>query len=495
METIDISLDNLEPVSIGNMATPSVNFGSGIELLMNDKKRTSSGDNIQLDLGDLDTLEKEMNELSGVSAKPDEQTTTSSTDGNTKTLGGMAANLFGLGGFTNTTEPTNIQVEELPNDNANLGQATRESAGKTKTWDGFSKMNDVPSSGPASSYSSNLNDREKRRKKRAMLKKMDDWYEKGQLKQGTQLNIDSPYDEIEDEYESVMDDKRKKDGIKLQGWWMMTFINSLEYGNAVFNPFDLNLEGWGEQVSEDIDSYEEIFAELHDKYKGGKMAPELSLLLRIGFSAAVLNFSNKALSTATPGFNDVIKQSPELMKMFTNATVSSMSQQSPSFEFAQNLMQDHNTRPTGPPPPAPVKTQNQPPPQRPGMTFTEAQSNRPDIDASRAPMFREQGVNVTNNFQGINETPQKMETPIQRPEMKGPQTTDIDNILSGLKTRTINIQEQRQPTNTTHVNNNATDESSMISIGSLNDMQNSNIPKRTNRRKNKSDKNTISLDI
>ena len=65
METIDISLDNLEPISLGkdsNMTTPSVNFGSGIELLMNDKKRTTSGDNIQLDLGDLDTLEKEMND-------------------------------------------------------------------------------------------------------------------------------------------------------------------------------------------------------------------------------------------------------------------------------------------------------------------------------------------------------------------------------------------------------------------------------------------------
>ena len=58
METIDISLDNLEPVSIGNMATPSVNFGSGIELLMNDKKRTSSGDNMRLDLGDLDSLQE-----------------------------------------------------------------------------------------------------------------------------------------------------------------------------------------------------------------------------------------------------------------------------------------------------------------------------------------------------------------------------------------------------------------------------------------------------
>ena len=492
METIDISLDNLDSFSNGNMATPSVNFGSGIELLMNDKKRPASGDNMHFDLGDLDALEQEMNELSGVTSGTSSANQHTSTPDGTKSFSGMAANLFGLGGFTDA-KSIPIQPDELPNHNANLGQATRESAGNTKTWDGFSKMNDVPSSGPAPSYSSNLNDREQRRKKRMMLKKMEEWYEKGHLKQGTQLTIDSPYDEIEDEYESVMDDKRKKDGVKLQGWWMMTFINSLEYGNAIFNPFDLNLDGWGEQVSEDIDSYEEIFAELHDKYKGGKMAPELSLLLRIGFSAAVLNFSNKALSTATPGFNDVIKQSPELMKMFTQATASSMSQQSPSFEFAQTLMQDHNNRPTGPPPPAPVKTQTQPPPQRPGMTFTEAQSNRPDIDASRGTMFREQGVNVNNNFQGINEPPNRMETPTQRPEMKGPQSTDIDNILAGLKTRTINIQEQR-PSAARHTPANA-DDSSMISISSLNDMQNSNIPKQSNRRRNRSEKNTISLDI
>ena len=61
MESIDISLDNLEPISLdfnsGN-ATPSVNFGSGIELLMNDKKRSASGDNMKLDLGDLDDLEQ-----------------------------------------------------------------------------------------------------------------------------------------------------------------------------------------------------------------------------------------------------------------------------------------------------------------------------------------------------------------------------------------------------------------------------------------------------
>ena len=215
--------------------------------------------------------------------------------------------------------------------------------GSAKTWDGFMKASEVPANQdfkPAS----NLSEREKRRKKRLMLKKLEEWKDKGMLKDSGNFSMDSNYDEIEDEYEGAMEEKRRKDSIKLQGWWFMTFINSLEYGNAIFNPFDLNLDGWGEQVSEDLDSYEEIFAELYEKYKGGKMAPEISLLLRVGFSAAVLNFSNKALSTATPAFNDVIKQSPELMKMFTNATVNSMSQESPGFAMANNFMQD-NSRP------------------------------------------------------------------------------------------------------------------------------------------------------
>jgi len=330
-----------------------------------------------------------------------------------------------------------------------------------------------------------MSDRERRRKKRAMIKKLEDWYDKGQIKHNSNFTLDSPYEDVEDEYETAVEDKRKKDGVKLQQWWFMTFVNSLEYANAAFNPFDLNLDGWGEQVSEDIESYDEIFSELHDKYKGGKLAPEVSLVLRLGFSAAVLNFSNKALSTATPAFNDVIKQSPELMKMFTNATVSSMSQQSPGFEFANNLMQDNSARATGPPPPAPVETQQQAPPPRPGMTYTEAPGNRPDINAGRGAMFREQGLDVNQQFEDANRAPQPVS---KRPEMKGPQSTDIDNILSGLKTRTVNIHEQP-------VDAPSRGDDSMISIGSLKDMQNTTLPKRSNRKKNKSDKNIISLDI
>jgi hypothetical protein len=316
--------------------------------------------------------------------------------------------------------------------------------------------------------------------------------------------MDSTYEEVEDEYEQAMEDKRRKDGVKLYGHWLMTFVNTLEYGNAFFNPFDLNLDGWGEQVSENIDDYDEIFTELHEKYKGGKLAPEISLIFRLGFSAAVLNFSNKALSTATPGFQDVMKQNPELMRMFTNATVSSMSQASPGFAMANNFMQQEPTRPRGPPPPAPVETKSQPPPQRAGggMMFTETPANRPDIQAGRGPMFRENGVEMNSGFAKVDEESRSLRpntrTPppgpvATRPEMRGPQNSDIENILSGLKTR--NQESSSAPVEQSSVRMVNTEDDSMISISSLKDLQNGNMPKRTNRRRNGSARNTISLDI
>ena len=58
-------------------------------------------------------------------------------------------------------------------------------------------------------------------------------------------------------------------------------------------------------------------------------------------------------------------------------------------------------------------------------------------------MFREQGVDM-NSQQNINEPQRSMIPPVHRQEMKGP--IDIDNILSGLKTRNVNIHETPQST-------------------------------------------------
>ena len=280
---IDIGLSDLEPISMNftDSPKPSVNFGTGIELLMNDKKKSSLS-SMNIDLGELDKLEDELNELSGASHNTSKSVSystgsgggggaSSSTSGETKTLSGFASNLFNFGSSMSAGLGLGGSSADEKND-SNLGQATVESIGNSKTWDGFSKMSEVPLSGSALPK---MNDREKRRKKRAMIKKLEEWYEKGLIKHSSHFNMDSVFEEVEDEYETALEDKRKKDSVKLQGWWFMTAINSIEYANSAFNPFDLNLDGWGEQVNEDIDSYEEIFSDLHDKYKGGKLSPEI----------------------------------------------------------------------------------------------------------------------------------------------------------------------------------------------------------------------------
>lgn len=453
LEPISISLGDSKPVSSGSL-------GEGIELLMNDKKSTDTT-KTKIDLGELDKLEEELNDLSSLNtttnvSKPSGGDVKSVDTNNS--FGGFAKSMFGINEDT--------KVETVTENDSKLGASTMESVNsQAKTWDGFSKLGSINSTGPNETRSNGMTDREKRRKKRMMLKHLDEWHEKGIVKNMSKLNMESNFDEIEDEYEGALDDKRKRDSVKIQQNWLITMINTIEYGNSMFDPFGVSLDGWGESISEDIDSYNEIFEQLHAKYKGGKMSPELSLLLRLGFSASVVHFSNKALSTATPGFNDVIKQSPELMRMFTDATVNSMKDSAPGMAFASELL--HQNKPgMNNPPPAPVKTREQAPPQRPGMNFT---SN--DVGSA---MFRESGVD-------INRQASRVETQ-KRPEMSGPKNVNVDDILSGLKTKSVDIRSDMN------------DNDSVVSAASIKDMTDTVLPKKS-RRKSDKNKNVVSLDI
>jgi hypothetical protein len=178
------------------------------------------------------------------------------------------------------------------------------------------------------------------------------------------------------------------------------------------------------------------------------------------------------------------------MKMFTNATVNSMSQQSPGFAFANNLVNPEPTMKSAPPPP-PIEPRGG---QRQTMQFTsnrqepqfasnrqETQfaSNRPDINAGRGVMFNEQGVDLKNNFDRMDI---QEKSTAKRPEMQGPRNSDINNILSGLKPKTVNI----------HANQ---EDDSMVSVSSLKDMNGVSMPKSGGRRRKGSDKNIVSLDI
>ena len=204
------------------------------------------------------------------------------------------------------------------------------------------------------------------------------------------------------------------------------------------------------------------------------MAPELKLLFQLGGSAVMLHMTNTMFKSAMPGMDDIMRQNPELMQQFTQAAVNTMGESSPGFGgFMSEMMSDGRGAPPQPditpgPPPEPFATQTTRS-QRSG-----APSNRPDMNAARG---AEDGISISETFENLGPQEANRSNPSQRPEMSGP--SDISQLLSGLKTKNIDINKK---------------DSSTISIEELKDLSQAKTPSRTKRRQ-KSDKNVVSLDL
>ena len=202
------------------------------------------------------------------------------------------------------------------------------------------------------------------------------------------------------------------------------------------------------------------------------MAPELKLLFMLGGSAAMLHMTNTMFKSAMPGMDDIMRQNPELMQQFQNAAMNTMGQQNPGFgQFMGGVMggPPPMTMPPMGSPPGPDDSMRQTPPR-----MNRARTNRPDIEMSRSNNFND-AIAPRDNFQSVKKSS-------RRAEMKGP--SDLDDILSGLKTKKINLKTQKDK-----------DSASVVSISELNDMKDSLEKPKKSRRKPKSERNTISLNF
>ena len=469
------SLDLNDNFDAGWSKPKSSNFGGGIELLMNDKIKEGNRPTSDIDLDDLNNLENELNNLSDP---------TSSSSFTPK------SSLFG-DSFSSNNDKHSVRFE----DNPSVGESTASSGADSKTWDGFAKFNNVPINPDKQQASpqSQMSKEELLREKFKYIRKLEALEKKG-VELSKKYNMESSLMEMQGEYETIMEEKSKQNSVKFQGNMLMAVINGMEFLNNRFDPFDIKLDGWSEQINENITEYDDIFGELHEKYKSkASMAPELKLLFQLGGSAMMVHMTNTMFKSAMPGMDDILRQNPDLMRSFQNAAVNTMSQSNPGFSgFMSGMMNPEPQVSQGNGPPAAMATQgpnSAPPPSgRPG---NNTYSNRPDLNMGRN-NFQDDGINIRENFGGTNERRQQT----QRPDMKGP--SDISDILSGLKTKTINIQEQprqqqqqqqqqQQPQNM--------NDSSTISISDLKDLQSDGTLPKKSKRRQKSSSNTVSLDI
>ena len=294
-----VNLTPLEEIKVTSL-------GPGIELLMNDKKHSEKS---TVSISDLDKLEIELNNLSGPTDKP----------------------------FEKFDKPMEFPRTETPAQPDTPREVKFDIPSPVKTtWDGFKPFSGNPDKveKPQDNVKEKFN----------LLRRLEDLESKG-IRLTRKYSMESSLEEMKGEYENIVSEKERSNSVKFQGKMLMACITGIEFLNSKFDPFDIKLDGWAEQFNENITDYDEIFEELHEKYKSkAKMAPEIKLLFQLGGSAMMLHMTNTMFKSSMPGLDDVMRQNPELMQKFSQAAMNSMGQSSPGFSKFMNTVNEP-TRP------------------------------------------------------------------------------------------------------------------------------------------------------
>jgi hypothetical protein len=138
----------------------------------------------------------------------------------------------------------------------------------------------------------------------------------------------SSIDELKFERDRLKKQRDVEKSINFSRKILLGAISGIEYLNkTIDNPLDLRLNGWSENVMENVSDYDEVFEELHDKYgEKVKMAPELKLLMLVAGSGFMFHLTNSLFKSATPDLKDVLRQNPDIMRNIQEAASKKMSE-------------------------------------------------------------------------------------------------------------------------------------------------------------------------
>lgn len=136
------------------------------------------------------------------------------------------------------------------------------------------------------------------KKRRWYMRKFHELKKKGfQIKH---FSDNASLQELKDEYDDLVYEQKKKNGITLEKNVLVTVVSLIEMANTRYDPFKLDLKGWSESFHENIDSMDEVLEELYDKYYDqfmfNQMPVEARLIVTVAFSALSFHFTKAYLT-------------------------------------------------------------------------------------------------------------------------------------------------------------------------------------------------------
>lgn len=162
-----------------------------------------------------------------------------------------------------------------------------------------------------------LTPQEIRIKKIELLRKLSEIKAKG-FSLTKEYDFNSSTEEMEYEFALLKSFVDKRNGVKIFKSGLLQTVSIIEFLNDKYDPFDFHLQGWGEHMSIEVDSYDDVLEEIYEKYKGtGKgMPPEIKLLLLITASAGAFHFSKT--QSSIPGLEQTLSRNPDLVSKLLN---------------------------------------------------------------------------------------------------------------------------------------------------------------------------------
>jgi hypothetical protein len=365
----EINLDSLD-------MTPSSDFGGGVEFLMNDKM--TKGDKGSSDNNLYVSLEDELKELDNFG-----------TNNSIPEIKPIRMNL-------ETKEPVLLGKDTISVDTFLQSKEA-----------GFRHLNDINIENEIKNIEVKTKE-DLAREKFEILRKLEA-YEDAGVKLSRHYSIESPLEEMRGELEYLNSERERKSSVALQAKILSTLITGVEFLNNKFDPFDVNLDGWAESINDNINDFDDVFSELHEKYKSkAKMAPEMKLLLQLVTSGITVTVANR-FKSAIPGMDEIMRQNPDLMNHFTQAAVKSMETSKPGFSNFMGAF---------------------------GPQQQQSQNRQPMPTMPTMPQYNSPQPNSASNLPPRHP---------QREEMKGPEIKNINSVLAGLNKK-INMEENNEST-------------------------------------------------
>lgn len=137
-------------------------------------------------------------------------------------------------------------------------------------------------------------------------------------------NMASNVDQMAAEVKRLKHQRDCRQSVKFQRKVLLAVVSGACLLNKKFDPIGAKLEGWDTNVAENINDYDEIFAELYEKYQTSfKAEPEIRLLLTLGGSAFFYHVNQKLFNSSSSALDSVFRDNPSLKRDLEQAALNS----------------------------------------------------------------------------------------------------------------------------------------------------------------------------